>query len=350
MIDRILVALDGSKLAEQALPVASGLAAGSGAELLLMTTIAPVERWVDSKESSIWEEEETAMAGEYLDSAARPLRDDGERVRTRVIWGRPAPMICEMAEEESADLIVMTTHGRSGIARWVMGSVADKVLRTSRQPVLLVRSRDEAAQQTVQLKKILVPLDGSPLSEAVLPFVGSLALRLGASLLLERVILPATALYAGEYVPSGLPALDELEAQARQYLVAIAKRERRRGITVDLEVDIGYAAEAILDAAERNKADLIALSTHGRSGPERWIMGSVADAVVRHADLPCLVLPVRATEAPHSGKRETVNAAVGSVATPPPTVLETREERTRTSARPPQKRAHRPESRGRQFR
>ena len=213
----------------------------------------------------------------------------------------------------------MTTHGRSGFARWVMGSVADKVLRTSRRPLLLVHMRDEGQIADVQLKRILVPLDGSPLAESVLPFVEDLAVGLDASLLLQSVIVPTAALYAGTLLPSTPPVLTEIEGGMREYVNRVAKRLERAGIRVDTNVAIGYAAETILDAAKQGSADLIALSTHGRSGPERWVLGSVADAVVRHSDRPCLVIPARGGSQRESDGEPPVHAALmaGTTVVPP---------------------------------
>ncbi|MDO8617171.1 MAG: universal stress protein [Dehalococcoidia bacterium] len=350
MINRILVALDGSELAEQALPYASALASVTGAELFLVTAMVPHDRWIDDGVVGRWEQEEEAAATRYLDVMRDRLREKGAAVRTKVVWGRAPVVISAVAEEEAADMIALTTHGRSGIARWVMGSVADKVLHTSPKPLLLVRAQEEPPTP-VGLGRILVPLDGSAMSESALPFVERLARQLRAKLLLEQVILPAAALYAGEFIPSTMPVLEEIEAGAKEYLRRIAKDAKRAGLTAEISVDVGYAAETILEAAKLRKADLIALSTHGRTGPGRWIMGSVADAVVRHAELPCLVLPAR-TVAPDSEKGD-VTAAVpmaGQAVVPPPAIVEVPVEPARKSGPAPVKGRHRPESIGRQSR
>jgi nucleotide-binding universal stress UspA family protein len=349
MIHRILVALDGSKLAEQALPHASVLASVTGAELFLVTAMVAPERWTDDGAVARWEQEEEATAARYLDVVRERLREKGTAVRTKVVWGRAPVVIAAVAADEAADIIALTTHGRSGITRWVMGSVADKILHTSQKPLFLVRAQEEPPA-LVGLKRILVPLDGSAMSEAALPFVERLARQLRAKLLLEQVVLPATA-YAGVFIPSTVSVLEEIEAGAKEYLERIAKDAKRAGVTAEISVDIGYVAETILEAAKVRKADLIALSTHGRSGPERWIMGSVADAVVRHAELPCLVLPSR-TVASDSEKDQMMAAMpmAGQAVVPPPAVVEVPVEAAGKSVPAPVKGRHRPETTGRQSR
>jgi nucleotide-binding universal stress UspA family protein len=349
MIHRILVALDGSKVAEQALPYASALASVTGAELLLVTAMVPPDRWTDDGVVARWEQEQEAPAAQYLGVACDRLREKGTAVRTKVVWGRAPVVIAAVAEEEAADIIALTTHGRSGITRWVMGSVTDKVLHTSQKPLLLIRAKEEPPK-AVGFKRILVPLDGSAVAEAALPFVERLARQLRAKLLLEQVVLPATA-YAGVFIPSTVSVLEEIKAGAREYLERIAKGARRAGVTAGISIDVGYVAEALLEAAKARKADLIALSTHGRSGPERWIMGSVADAVVRHAELPCLVLPARAVAS--DIEKDQVMAAMpmaGRAVVPPPAVVEIPVKQAGRSVPAPAKGRHRPETIGRQSR
>lgn len=349
MIHRILVALDGSKVAEQALPYASVLANVTGAELFLVTAMVPPDRWTDDGAVARREQEEEAAAARYLDAVRDRLREKGTVVRTKVVWGRAPVVIAAVAEEEAADIIALTTHGRSGITRWVMGSVADKVLHTSLKPLLLIRAQEEPPTPA-GLKRILVPLDGSAVSEAALPFVERLARQLRAKLLLEQIVLPATA-YAGVFIPANVSVLEEIEAGAREYLQRIAKDAKRAGVTAEISVDIGYVAEAILEAAKHRKADLIALSTHGRSGPERWVMGSVADAVVRHAELPCLVLPARAVASDiEKGQAMAATPMAGQAVVPPPAVVEIPVEPAGKPVPAPVKGRHRQETIGRQSR
>src|SRR3990172_1919422 len=344
MIRTILIALDGSKLAEQAIPIVSAVAARTGADVVLATAIVPHDRWIDGPAIPSPEQEEQGAARAYLRPLAQQLSERGIESRVRVEAGRPHIVIGTIADEEGANLIAMTTHGRSGFARWVIGSVADKVLRTSRTPLLLVHMQEEGQIPEVQLKRILVPLDGSPLAESALPLLEDLAMSLEASLLLQSVVVPTAALYAGTLLPSTPPVLTEIEAGVREYLDGVAKRLERKGARVETNVAIGYAAETILDAAKQAGADLIALSPHGRSGPERWILGSVADAVVRHSDRPCLVIPARGARLVEDDGEPQAAAALLACTTvvPPPALTETPADKE-PRVRPPEGRSHRPE-------
>jgi len=345
MIKTILIAVDGSKLAEQVIPVVSGVAARTGAEVVLVSAIVPHDGWTDGPVAREWEREEQGAAASYLKLLGQELHKRGIRVRPgRVEWGRPHVVITAIADEEGADLIAMTTHGRSGFVRWVMGSVADKVLRTSRRPLLLVHMQKEDEIPEVRFRRILVPLDGSPLAESALPFVEDLAVSLHASLLLLSVVVPTLELSAA-FLPSSTAILRDLRAGAQEYVEGVGKRVEAGGVSVETSVIVGQAAEAILDAAKRTNPDLIAINTHGRSGPARWIMGSVADAVIRHADRPCLVIPARGADRAKDEPELASSAvpAVGMTVVPPPSLTETPAEREPPRVRAPEKRPHRPE-------
>lgn len=348
MVKKILVALDGSDLAEQAIPAALELAAATNAEVILAGVVVAPERWPSSTmpHESLGDEREYAEF--YLASVADTVRKKKVKTHIRVDTGRAAETLVAIADDEAADLIAMTTHGRSGLTRWILGSVADRVLHTSRIPVLLVDARADSKVTGGQFKHILVPLDGSETAESALPFVRRLAADLKASIVLEGVVVPTAALYAGTFVPSSPPALQEIEAGSREYLGGVAAKIKKAGLTVSTRVDVGYAAETILEAASETGAGLIALCTHGRSGPERWIRGSVADAIIRHADRPCLVLPApRARDTKDAEEEQQVLVAsvpiAGNTVVPPPTMRETPAVATETKAHAPTARPHRPE-------
>jgi nucleotide-binding universal stress UspA family protein len=293
MIKTILVPLDRSDLAEQALPLATTLASRTEARIALAAVVVPGEFWSGDRDPIIWQQADEAAALRYLEKIEEGLLEKGVVARSRVASGPAAATLSRLADEEDADLIVMSTHGRAGFSRWVMGSVADKLLHITTRPLLLVHAAEDATvTRPPRLDRILVPLDGSAHSESVLPFVEDLAGQLHASLVLQQAVLPVT-LFAGEYIPP-TESLQEPAASAHEYLGRIAARERSLGIKAEVEVDVGGTADAILRAAERSHADMIALSTHGWSGPMRWVLGSVADAVVRHSPLPVLVIPGKA--------------------------------------------------------
>lgn len=344
MVKRILVALDGSELAEQAIPLVSDLASATKAEIVLGAVVVAPERWPSSTMPQETLGDERDYAHFYLSSVGDRLRENKVEARVRVEAGRAAESLVAMADDEAADLIAMTTRGRSGFSRWVLGSVADRVVHLSRKPVLIVNARPDGEVGKRQFKRILVPLDGSATAESALPFVRRFAADLKASLILEGVIVPTAALYAGTFVPSSPPVLPEIEAGSREYLGCVAAKIKKQGLSVTTRVDIGYAAETILEAASETGADLIALCTHGRSGPERWIRGSVADAIIRHADRPCLVIP-----APRVHQREDEREAlergvprIGIDVVPPPAMSETGGSRP-PRVQPPKVRPHRPE-------
>jgi nucleotide-binding universal stress UspA family protein len=189
--------------------------------------------------------------------------------------------------DENEDLLIMSSHGRSGIRPWALGSVIVKVFHESACPILVTRPDLMLAWsiETPVLKKILIPLDGSDVSLAALPFVKELARSLDASLILVNVILDSV------FMPLASEFVVQQTGWAEQFLEKVAEETRASGLDVSTRVVAGVGVvDAIIRAAEESKADLIALSTHGRSGLARWPIGSVADGVAHRASLPCLLV------------------------------------------------------------
>jgi nucleotide-binding universal stress UspA family protein len=195
----------------------------------------------------------------------------------------------------------MASHGRSGIHRWLLGSVAEKVLRGTNRPLLLIRASEEApAAGEVSFDAIIVPLDGSTLGETALEPAIELARSMQMEIVLVRVYeLPATAYYRGEDFPSAaqafVPSYAELVAamsrEAREYIESKVNELRGRGLEkVRGQVMEGKAAEEIIKLARSTKGSMIAMCTHGRSGLKRWVLGSVTEKVVHHAGSPVLVV------------------------------------------------------------
>jgi nucleotide-binding universal stress UspA family protein len=303
----MLVPLDGSELAEKALIYAKELAGRLDLDVTLL--------YVCDKE----EYQVLPMHRSYVERAADLAKTQIEAVRAstggkskakagqvvgRVTVGYPAEEILRHIDENNIDLILMTTHGRSGIKRWVMGSVADKVLRASRVPVLLIRAGipDDIAYDKWPKTTILVPLDGSKLAESVLPHAEALAKQRGldgAELVLLRVTEPPT-------IPSDYPAAMpesweehvEMETARRkrdsqQYLAGIEKGLKDAGFNVRSEVLVGNPAEEIVGHCGRNRFSLTVIATHGRSGISRWAYGSVAEKVLLATSCPILVVRPR---------------------------------------------------------
>jgi len=186
----------------------------------------------------------------------------------------------------------MTTHGRSGIQRWLLGSVADKVLHAARNPLLLIRGADETKQLAVApVKKIMVALDGSPLAEMVLPHASELAAKMGLGIMLTRIFGVPTPTFAEDYGPYVDELWTQVETESQQYLDEIAKRLRGQGLTdITIKSVAGFASEQLIELASASGETLVAMCTHGRSGLNRWVLGSVTDRVVRHLGAPVLII------------------------------------------------------------
>lgn len=274
MPNLILLPLDGSPLAELAVPYAERLAQSMQAHLVLVRVVAtPVPAPL------------VAEAQSYLDQMASRLRDRGLTVDTVTPAGTPAEAIVQEARARSASMIVLASHGRSGIGRWIYGSVADQVLRNAPVPVLLAAPTGVVDWPAERPRRLLVPLDGSLLGQAVLEPARELAERLGAELVLLRVVEPLG--YDMAYYPPLDPA-PELEA-AKIYLDQVAERLRAGGPPVSVRVEFGQAISIIAEVAAELAAGLIAMATHGRGGIARFVLGSVTTGVLQRAGVPLLL-------------------------------------------------------------
>ncbi len=286
MLHQILVPLDGSALAEQALPWVHEIAALTGATVTLVQVVEPTDAVLDLL--ALQPAMERA-AQDYLAQAAQQLAQDRMTVQTRVVVGRPAEQVIHLAH--GVDLIVMATHGRSGIGRWVYGSVADKVLSGAPVPVLLIHVRPAQARPAQPLRRILIPLDGSALAERALPLASWLAQRAGAELVVIRSTEWDRAVAAVYLSGDTVAALTQQYVEAAQdYLRQVSEPLRGQGLAVQTDVRHDPPAEAILASAAQQEADLIVMSTHGRSGLGRWLLGSTAERVLGHAAIPVLLV------------------------------------------------------------
>ncbi|MGQ9573156.1 MAG: universal stress protein [Dehalococcoidia bacterium] len=304
MFEKILVPLDGSPLAQAILPYVMAIAKGFHSHVVLFH-VAETGLDLESPEQKTYAEETMerirSLAESYLVGVADEFRKEGIAVEAKVVKGRAAAQIVEHAERENVDLIAMSTRGRSGLARLVMGSGIDKILRACEQPVLLVRPRDEGATGEVagRFSKIIVPLDGSDAAEAALPYAEELAKTLGLEVILIQVIGIETTVQFGPATPNSWPVpsdiLQRLDVVASGYLTGLAKQLKERGLTVQWEVLRGAPGPRIVDFAKDIPDSLVVMTTHGRSGLRRWVMGSVADEVVRQQGEPVLVIRPRRT-------------------------------------------------------
>ena len=295
---RLLVPLDASEEARSALPYAMTLAT-PGTEIVLLTVI-PAADAVTGADGDVLvpaDEASAAQAGEArtrLEIVAEGLRAAGHAVRSEVVIGDPAARIVQTAAALGAFMIVMASHGRGAVGRLLRGSVADQVGREATVPVFVVRA-GETAPGPVGITRLVVPLDGSPLAEGALAVATALSRRLGTPLFLVRAVNPIElmppAVGFGEVIPAEVYDETEegLEKSARDYLETTARRLRDEGYAVATHVLAGPPTGAIIAAT--HLGDIVVLVSHERSGVMRWLMGSVAEQLVREDDAPVILVP-----------------------------------------------------------
>lgn len=302
MLRSLVVPLDGSRFAERALPVAARIARNANATLYLVMAEDPTQGLAPFAEfgppSVLLMEELDRRHTAYLERTAARLRRAG-RIRVQVLYrdGAAGRVIARAAEATRSGLVVMSTHGRGALGRIGLGSVADHVVRHLEIPILLLPPRAPRLR-SLPGRRVLVPLDLSPESSAVLDALAELGPALGTvrvTLLhvvepVPTVVLPSLAALN----PDG--ALTELRwEQARLRIGRVETTARRLGFTVKTRLVAGSRAGAtILEHLDRGNYDLLALTTHGYSGFKRLLLGSVANKVIRHAGKPVLVARPRA--------------------------------------------------------
>ena len=296
MYTNILVPLDGSTIAESVLPYARAFAAALGFPVHLLEVIDP-DTLVPSVPGEKGPSHNIGTGarehnGDYLREIAASFAYP-EALSSSVRIGKPAEVLIEAARTHRDTLIAMSTHGRSGIRRWLLGSVAEKVLHGADNDVLLIRAREQTEiKRTAQLERLVVPLDGSGLAEKALPCAAELAKRMNLELMLLRVyLMPGVAYPTGNYAPDWKLLDQEMRETASAYLEEKIKEFQNQGLKrVSFKVLEGSAAEKIIEVARESAECLIAMSTHGASGVGRWVLGSITERVVRHADRPVLVV------------------------------------------------------------
>lgn len=300
----IMVPLDGSQLAEQALPVAVHAASGLHATLVLVRVTRPAARspgraGPDETTGQVTEpaghsgDDEQHAAREYLDSIALPLRQRGVHVQVITQVGAAAPTLVDLLAPLDIGLVIMTTHGRTGMARFALGSVAYHLVHASHVPVLLRRQPldarwvpsvlhpDSSAIHDIQLARALVPLDGTTRAEAALDVVAALAGYVSHELTVLRV------------VPLRSDAETERTMEeAERYLAEVSGRlvDRLAGrAAVETKVLGGDPAEQIIRCAGQDY-DLLVMATRGEIGTRRWVFGSVADRVLHESVIPLVLV------------------------------------------------------------
>jgi len=320
MLQRILVPLDGSARAERALPVAARIARSTNGSLVfyravpIPSTYGAMYAGVSLSQTII--DDDTAAAKTYLEELKQVELLRGIPVECAVEVGVPAGLILEQAEGQKVDLIVLCSHGRTGLGRWVLGSVAEHISRQASVPVLVLSEHGTLpldSPDPEHLLRVLVPLDGAQMSEAALEPAALLALALAspypAGLHLTLVVNPLDAIVR-ESVPEAL-VIDA----AKGYLIRMTERLRGTyptltitwsvGVNTDVTSGILHVAECGEDAegaAPFGGCDLIVMATHGRSGFRRWALGSIAERVLHSTKLPVMMVRPRQSQAQADAK------------------------------------------------
>jgi nucleotide-binding universal stress UspA family protein len=307
MFKTIIVPLDGYAFGEHALPLAVSIARRAEASIRLVHVMQPFVEMVP---------ELTAYQGpieaEYREEKDRYLKGMAERVReasgvpvsTILLEGEIPATLRETASDGKADLIVMTTHGRGPLARFWLGSVTDQMVRESPVPLLLVHPEREAPDLKADpvFTKMLLPLDGTPLAEQILPPATELARLMKASCTLLRVVhtdIPDTiatesrGAIVTQRVRMMVEQIETLQRNqqeaAAKYLDGVADRMRARGVPVEIKAILDEQPAAAILHELGKECDFVALETHGYSGLKRLWLGSVADKVIRGSHVPVLV-------------------------------------------------------------
>lgn len=308
MTQHILVPLDGSRLAATAVPYVLTLARTFDARISLLAVVAfpPVHHGLPSAAAEEGDGRQVTESTAYLESVAAALRARGLAVTTVVRHGDPASEILAASEEEGCSLVVMSTHGRTGLERLRMGSVARRVVRHAIIPTLVVRPDDHASTEgEAAIAAITVALDGSELAEEALPIATQFATALSIPLAIVRVIPNLAALattgweagYSAYY-----PATEEMERDeehaAEEYLQAVATRLRAPGLDVRTYWERGVtsrAADTLTAVLAQEPAGIAVMASHGRGGVLRWALGSTAEEVLDQSPCPILIIRAGAT-------------------------------------------------------
>jgi len=279
----VLVALDGSGLSERALPIAIELATRLDTELASVTVLR-----ASFSDEELGEDDALAGMSKVLVAHGAPGTSSID-----VLSGDPAEEIVWFSQSRGCRLIVMATHARTGLARGLLGSVTDRVIRSSRLPVLVVSPEDEDVGSpghgsTTEIGSFILGLDGSELAERCLQVVAPIAVALKAEVRLVMVLKPRVG-----QTPTLDQPTDEEYLEAQRYLGRITDTLRDGGVAAECQVLEGYVDEVLVKLGDERPGSVITLGTRGLSGLKRWTVGSVTDKVTRTSHRPVLVIPPR---------------------------------------------------------
>jgi len=283
---KILVPLDGTELAEKALPYAKSIAKLKNSKVILFAVSL-----------TIFVERRDRLFSSYLEVKAEELREEGINASVATSYGDVAQEIVKYTNNNKLDLIVMATHGYSGAKQWMFGSITQKVLYSTEIPVLLIKTK--SANITGEFNRILVPVDGSPFSESTFPFAADLTRNTKKEILLLHICEPPV-------VPSyGLRPInptwkkyrdemwEEMEKLSTIYLRKAMAELKKKKVKVKSRViraQTGEVTKTILQVSKEENVDLIVIATQGRAGVRRWVYGNVANKIVEGFSLPILLV------------------------------------------------------------
>jgi nucleotide-binding universal stress UspA family protein len=301
----VLAPVDGSARALRAMPWAAKLAGSSGT-VVLLRVVPPQPAYAETLFSLVGDENAvqgiqdawSRIAKTDLDEAAALLSGSGVAVEQMVAEGEPDEEIVATAARRGVDMIAMASHGRGAVGRAIFGSVADRVARTAPVPILILRAPDKDADHGVVVSRLVVPLDGSQIAERALPVASALARQFDAPVHVVRAVDAASSLPITPGFLEVAPAVtaevtdriwQEAESEARSTVTAAVSRLRAEGVDASGGIVNGSPFFAISEATQ--PGDLLVLTSHGRGGVQRWLLGSVAEKLVREADAPVLLVP-----------------------------------------------------------
>jgi nucleotide-binding universal stress UspA family protein len=289
MYKRMLVPLDGSTNAEVVMPYVIAFAASMGTDIILTSVAKPGISDVEQLHQAYLERK--------VEQVGHRLQEYGvareAKVSYRVLTGKASEEIVHYADESEADLITIASRGASGQVPPLLGHISTSVLWSTSKPVLLIKTAvpEEAAKDMKLIRKILLPLDSSRAGEAAIEYVRILAGAFNSEVVLLQVLEPVNMVIGFENLTAlGVPDNEEVKKAAFSYLAGVENRLKAAGINTSREIVWGSAADSILDYAEENKIDLIAMSARGRSDISRWVFGSVTEKILHAADKPLLIV------------------------------------------------------------
>lgn len=286
MWKKILVTVDGSNLAEQAFPYAEEIAVAFNSEVILLYVNEPDE------------EKYLNMHQLYINEVAERMRERVKKVSPVLLSGKPDEEIISYAEKNDIELMIMASHGHSGVKSWAVGDTACKVINDTAVPLLLVKATKSSRKVPEKglLSRILLPLDGSKAGEAAVDYVKELKTRLEAEVILFGVV-PAEqrvrTVGGLDYIRYPERQMDAVRVEAKEYLDKIYQRLKKGKGEVKIDIKAGDVAREITRAAGRKRAKLLAIASHGHTGMTKWVFGSIAQKVVQASKVPVLLVKTK---------------------------------------------------------